>query len=116
MKEKSYEDVKQYAEMICKRYDWKLTDDEEMLESLISGLQTNFNRLGYFNCPCRDNQADAKLDKDIICPCLYAREHDVDQHGYCFCALFFRQDFDTSKPFQQIPERRPATLSRAGEE
>lgn len=110
-KEKSYQDVEKYVKMITEKYDWKLTRDEEMLDSLISGLQRNFNRLGYYNCPCRDNQGDPKLDKDIICPCEYARDHDVDVLGYCFCALFFRKDFDMSKKITQIPERRPPEKS-----
>ncbi len=106
-RQKTFEDVKKYVEMIAQRYDWDLIEDEDMLESLISGLQTNYNRLGYYNCPCRDSQADAQLDSDIICPCLYAREADVEEQGYCFCALFFRKGFDQSQPFSQIPERRP---------
>jgi len=105
--EKTYGEVQDYVQRIAERFDWKLVEDAEMLDWLVSGLQTNFNRLGYFNCPCRESQDDARADRDIICPCLYARDADVRQYGYCFCALFFRGDFDQSQPLAQIPERRP---------
>ena len=109
--QKSHADVEDYVQRITERYGWKLTDDQEMLENLVVGLQTNFNRLGYYNCPCRDTHSDAKADRDIICPCVYAREADVEEYGYCYCALFFRKDFDTAKATSQIPERRPPELS-----
>lgn len=104
---RTYDEVLEYARRICERFDWHLQTDAEMLESLIEGLQRNFNDLGYYNCPCRESAHDAKADRDIICPCLYARDADVADFGYCYCALFFRKDFDPKKATSQIPERRP---------
>jgi ferredoxin-thioredoxin reductase catalytic subunit len=106
-------DVRLYVEKIASRLNWKLNADADLLESLVEGLTSNFNRLGYYNCPCRDTQEDRTLDRDIICPCLYAREADVEEFGYCYCALFFKADYDQSKGFAMIPERRlPQNLSR----
>jgi ferredoxin-thioredoxin reductase catalytic subunit len=102
---KSLDEVRAYAERIAEKKGWKLTGRRDMLEHLLNGLMENFNRYGYYNCPCRDSQDDRKKDRDIICPCLYAREHDVDEHGYCYCALFFRKDFDPSQPIKMIPDR-----------
>lgn len=104
---RTYDEVLEYCRRICERFDWRLQTDAEMLDSLVEGLQRNFNTLGYYNCPCRESQHDAKADRDIICPCLYAREADVAEYGYCYCALFFRQDFDPARATSQIPERRP---------
>jgi ferredoxin-thioredoxin reductase catalytic chain len=105
--EKTTEDVRTYVETIARRFGWKLNDRVEMLDGLISGLTQNYSRLGYYNCPCRDSQEDRKLDSDIICPCVYAREADVDEYGHCYCALFFRKDVDMSGEITMIPERRP---------
>jgi ferredoxin-thioredoxin reductase catalytic chain len=109
---KTTDDVVRYVEAIAKRHGWKLNPHGEMLRSLVSGLLENCNRLGYYNCPCRDSQEDPKLDRDIICPCVYAREADVQEYGHCYCALFFRNDFDAARPPAMIPERRPAQPPR----
>ena len=110
---KSRGDVRLYVEKTASRLNWRLNANVEMLDTLVAGLAVNFNRLGYYNCPCRDSQADRKLDRDIICPCLYAREADMEEFGHCYCALFFRSDYDQSKGFGMIPERRPPqNLSR----
>jgi len=106
-KSKTVEDVKIYVDRIAERYTWKLNSNEEMLNYLLVGLAENFNRLGYYNCPCRDSQEDTRLDQDIICPCLYAREADVKEYGHCYCALFFRNDVDMTGEIKMIPERRP---------
>lgn len=105
-KQKTPGDVKAYVETIARRCDWKLIDRFDLLDTLVAGLTENFNRLGYYNCPCRDSQEDPKLDRDIICPCVYARKSDVEEYGRCYCALFFRKDFDMSREITMIPERR----------
>jgi ferredoxin-thioredoxin reductase catalytic chain len=104
---KTPKDVQKYVGNIAQRHGWKLNPHEEMLGILVTGLMENFNRLGYYNCPCRDSQEDSRLDRDIICPCLYAREADVEEYGHCYCALFFTKDFDMSGEITIIPERRP---------
>lgn len=106
-RKKTPQNVQKYVESIAHRYGWKLNTHEEMLGMLVTGLMKNFNRLGYYNCPCRDSQEDPKLDRDIICPCVYAREADVEEYGHCYCALFFKKDFDMSGEITMIPERRP---------
>ena len=74
--------------------------------STVEGLQQNFNRLGYYNCPCRDSVNNNKLDNDIICPCKYA-DQDIQEFGYCYCSLYFDPAFDSSIKVKMIPERRP---------
>ncbi|MHA2233295.1 MAG: ferredoxin-thioredoxin reductase catalytic domain-containing protein [Candidatus Hodarchaeales archaeon] len=106
-KQKTLEDVRAYVERIAQRNEWQLHSNfNGSLDLLVEGLQTNFNRLSYFNCPCRDSQEDPKLDRDIICPCRYA-EPDIKEYRHCFCALFFAPDFDFTRPISMIPERRP---------
>ena len=104
---KTAQDVHEYVKRVAQRQGWKVNNRQDMLDDLIDGLMVNYNRLGYYNCPCRDSQQDSKLDRDIICPCIYARKADVDEYGHCYCGLFFRKDFDMSGEIAMIPERRP---------
>jgi ferredoxin-thioredoxin reductase catalytic chain len=104
---KTIDEVRSYVERIAGKHDWKVTSHQDMLAHLLDGLRVNFNRYGYYNCPCRDSQNDRKKDRDIICPCLYARDYDVDEHGYGYGALVFRKDFDMAKPVSMIPDRHP---------
>jgi ferredoxin-thioredoxin reductase catalytic subunit len=109
-RKKSERDVHAYVQKVAQRQGWKLVSQQDMLDDLVDGLMVNYNRFGYYNCPCRDSQQDANLDRDIICPCIYAREADVAEHGHCYCGLFFRQDADMSGDIAMIPERRPLQL------
>jgi ferredoxin-thioredoxin reductase catalytic subunit len=111
-KMKTLDEVREYVRKIAKRNNWRLNSSEEMLQTLVAGLMKNYNRLGYYNCPCRDSQEDKTIDRDIICPCVYARESDVEEYGHCYCALFFSHDFDMSEEIRMIPERRPAPQNR----
>ena len=107
-KQKSLEDVKSYIKRIAERNNWVLHPNHDgTLDLLIQGLKDNFNRLGYYNCPCRESQEDPKLDRDIICPCRYAKP-DIEEHGHCYCALYFDPGFDfEGREIEMIPERRP---------
>jgi len=83
-----------------------LNPNEEMLDILFSGMQENERRFGYTSCPCRLATGNFDLDKDIVCPCDY-RDADVDEFGYCYCALYVRRDvIDGQNPPRPIPERR----------
>ena len=84
---------------------WVLCKDEAWLDGLLTGLTENKNRYNYPSCPCRLAEGTYEQDKDIICPCNYAPP-DIEEHGMCFCGLFYSLNYDSSKPFEQIPERR----------
>jgi len=104
---KTLEDTKLFAEMVAKHQRWELNRDEKLLQILREGLTTNWNRYGYFSCPCRLADGIREKDKDIICPCEYAKP-DIDEFGYCYCGLYLSKEFFASgKPTSSIPERRP---------
>ncbi|QEE15304.1 ferredoxin-thioredoxin reductase catalytic domain-containing protein [Promethearchaeum syntrophicum] len=106
-KEKNIEDTRKFVEMVAKKNAWKLTRDVEFLDSIIDGLNANYNRYGYYSCPCRDGDGVKEEDKDIICPCDYCIP-DQEEYGHCYCGLYLTQDFyDSGKETQGIPERRP---------
>jgi len=99
--------VRQRAESDAKTHGYYLNPDSEFLKNLLEGLKRNEERYGYPSCPCRLASGKLELDRDIICPCDY-RDPDVEDYGYCYCALYVRKDvFDGKTGIKPIPERRP---------
>jgi len=105
-KHKTTSEVMQFAELVAQKQNWVLNPDQELLNLLIEGLTINFNRYGYFSCPCRDADGVREEDKDILCPCDYCVP-DQEEFGHCYCGLFLTREFYKSgvEP-RSIPERR----------
>lgn len=101
---KNINDTHAFINAVSGHQGWKLNPDTGFVADLADGLTSNYNRFGYYLCPCRDGDGDRAADRDIICPCTYAPE-DILEHGRCFCALFLSASFDGSPA--PIPERRP---------
>jgi ferredoxin-thioredoxin reductase catalytic subunit len=109
--EKSLEDVRVFARSAAARFGWRLIPDDTFLEYLLEGLLANYERYGFFQCPCRDSWGDRTKDRDIACPCVYA-DPDIREYGRCFCNLFLSEDAARNDPDpRQIPERRPSEYS-----
>ena len=103
----SLEKVRQRAENDAQSHGYYLNSDPEFLMSLLEGLRQNEDRYGYPSCPCRLASGRFSSDRDIICPCDY-RDPDIEEYGYCYCALYVRKDvFEGKAPTRPIPERRP---------
>lgn len=101
--EKYYEVLKKFAptQGLILNPDW------EIVEPLLMGLLVNGERYTYRTCPCRPAAGVFEKDKDIICPCVYARP-DIEEYGACYCWLYVSRDWiDNKIPHKQIPERRP---------
>jgi len=104
---KSIADTEKFVHMVAMHNGWSLNQDGAFLDSLVEGLTVNFNRYGFYQCPCRDSWGDREKDGDIACPCDYNRP-DQKEYGHCFCGLFLTREFAASgKMPSQIPERRP---------
>ena len=106
-KQKTKEEVRKFIEMVAKKNGWYLHPDEDFLEMLIEGLQTNYNRYEYFACPCRMHEGIREKDADVICPCDYCKP-DLEEFGHCYCGLYTSEEFHKSRKMPEgIPERRP---------
>ena len=106
--EKTTADALQFIRAVADHRRWAVVGDEQFLTDLAEGLAKNYNRYGYFLCPCRDGDGDRETDKDIICPCVYAVP-DQAEYGHCFCGLFLTHGFaERGLAPQPIPERRPS--------
>ena len=106
MAEKNRDQVRIFTEMVASKQGWVLNPDPEFYGNLLSGLQSNWNRFGYFLCPCRDSEGSREADSQAICPCVWARG-DIDKYGHCYCALYLSPSFAGSgKEPSGIPDRR----------
>ena len=105
-KRKDRDETMRFVTMVADKQNWKLHPDREFLDMLVEGLMTNYNRYGYFSCPCRDADGERDRDKDIICPCEYCRP-DQEEYGHCYCGLYVTPEFfESGRTPQSIPERR----------
>jgi len=106
MSEKSLKDTKTFAEMVTVKQSWELNPDAEFTDSLLEGLTVNWNRYGYYLCPCRDTEGSREADADLLCPCSYAKP-DIAEFGHCYCALYLKAGFSSSGGIPGgIPDRR----------
>jgi ferredoxin-thioredoxin reductase catalytic subunit len=106
MKPKSLEDARLFASMVATKQGWVLNPDADFREIIVQGLCDNFNRYGYFFCPCRDSDGSREVDKDSICPCVWTKA-DLPEYGHCYCGLYLSRGFAAAGlPPASIPDRR----------
>jgi ferredoxin-thioredoxin reductase catalytic chain len=104
---KEYSDTLKFVTMVSQKNSWELHPEKVFFENIVNGLTKNYNRYGYYSCPCRDAEAEREKDKDIICPCEYCRS-DQEEFGHCYCGLYILPGFLAEGHIPvQIPERRP---------
>lgn len=104
---KSAADARRFIAAVSNHHGWKTNPDLQFVDVLARGLSTNFNRYGFYQCPCRDSWGDSAKDEDIVCPCVYC-EPDLAEYGHCYCGLFLTEERARSgKAVVSIPERRP---------
>jgi ferredoxin-thioredoxin reductase catalytic subunit len=95
MKPKTKSDTALFAAMVAAKQGWKINPDADFTGSLEEGLTTNWNRYGYYLCPCRDSDGSHEADADLICPCKYSWK-DIEEFGHCYCALYLSDSFAKS--------------------
>jgi len=107
---RTVQDVRNFAEAVASRNSWVVNGEREFTDTILAGLLTNLENLGYYQCPCRVSWDERDKDRDIICPCDYSAA-DVKEFGHCYCALFLSPEFAASgREPGSIPERRPDEL------
>jgi ferredoxin-thioredoxin reductase catalytic subunit len=109
MNSRTEEQTATFAAMVAAKQGWVLNPDSEFTQSLVAGLTVNWNRYGYYLCPCRDTEGSREADASVLCPCSPSRA-DVDEYGHCFCALYLSVRFAASGASPQgIRDRRFVT-------
>ena len=95
MPQKTTEDTRRFATMVAAKQGWELNPDTDFTDSLIEGLTVNWNRYGYYLCPCRDTEGSREADATVVCPCVFSKD-DISDFGHCFCALYLRDGFSAA--------------------
>lgn len=102
--------IEQYFETLKKfapKQGLILNNDWEIVRPLLEGLLANGERYKYRTCPCRPATGVLDKDRDIICPCEYAKA-DIEEHGACYCWLYVSEAWNAgTAPHVHVPERRP---------
>jgi ferredoxin-thioredoxin reductase catalytic subunit len=103
---KTIEQTTIFTQMVANKQGWDLNPDQAFYDTLVEGLMKNYNRYGYFLCPCRDTEGSREADKLAICPCVWAKP-DIAEYGHCYCALYLSKEFVAAgKTPKAIPDRR----------
>ena len=87
------EKIRVWAQRYAEKNGWVLDPNEQELTTVLRGLASNRARFGKQFCPCRLRSGDPKVDKKIICPCIYHRD-EIAKDGHCHCRLFFLAGYD----------------------
>lgn len=106
MNPKTLDQTRLFTRMVAQKQGWALNPDTSFYDTLVDGLTTNFNRYGYYLCPCRDSDGSREADRNAICPCVWAKL-DVPEFGNCYCALYLsKAKIDSGSAPSAIPDRR----------
>jgi ferredoxin-thioredoxin reductase catalytic subunit/glutaredoxin len=98
-------ETSKFVDASAKYKKWYVNWDNDFRQKLEEGLLTNYNKYGFYHCPCRESDG-SKSNNDIACPCRYA-EKDIKEWGQCFCGLYVSEEFYKNKVEPgSIPERR----------
>jgi len=99
-------DTRRFTEMVARKQGWALNPDPGFVDSLVEGLTVNWNRYGYYLCPCRDTEGSREADARVLCPCEFSWK-DIEEQGHCYCALYLSPGFAASgREPTGIPDRR----------
>jgi len=70
----------------------RLTENEEDVNMLSSGVLENLKNKGFRYCPCRVPSGDRAKDMALICPCNFTRQKNWSELGECWCGLFKKKE------------------------
>ena len=103
---KTIEQTTVFTQMVANKQGWALNPDKAFYDTLVEGLTKNYNRYGYFLCPCRDTEGSREADRPALCPCIWSKP-DIAEYGHRYCALYLSKEFVTAgKTPKPIPDRR----------
>jgi Ferredoxin-thioredoxin reductase, catalytic subunit len=106
MPPKTIDQTATFASMVAAKQLWVVNPDASFTGDLLEGLTVNWNRYGYYLCPCRDTEGSREADAKVICPCAPSWD-DIAERGHCYCALYLSPSFAASgAPPSSIPDRR----------
>jgi ferredoxin-thioredoxin reductase catalytic subunit len=88
--DKEGEELKAKFQKYADSEGFKLNPNEKALEGVLNGLLRNKKFKGDIYCPCRMVTGDKKVDKKIVCPCVY-HQGEIELQDHCKCTLFWKK-------------------------
>ncbi|MFA5312313.1 MAG: ferredoxin-thioredoxin reductase catalytic domain-containing protein [Methanomassiliicoccales archaeon] len=70
----------------------RLTENDDEMKMLCSGVRENLRNRGLRYCPCRIPSGDELKDQALICPCNFTKQKNWSELGECWCGLFKKME------------------------
>jgi ferredoxin-thioredoxin reductase catalytic subunit len=80
----NYQRLKDVAE----QHGLMLNPDEARVAKVVGLMAQNYDTVGEWICPCKQQHKPPQLGKDKTCPCPEWLDEIANQ-GHCYCRLFF---------------------------
>ena len=65
-----------------------LNPDEARVQKVVGLMAQNFDAVGEWICPCKQQHKPLEKGKDRTCPCPEWLD-EIARDGHCYCRLFF---------------------------
>jgi ferredoxin-thioredoxin reductase catalytic subunit len=65
-----------------------LNPDPERVKKVVGLMADNYDAVGEWICPCKQQHKPPERGKDKTCPCPEWLE-EIERDGQCYCRLFF---------------------------
>jgi ferredoxin-thioredoxin reductase catalytic subunit len=64
-----------------------LNPDPERVKKVVGLMTANFEAVGEYICPCKQQNKPPVKGADTLCPCP-EMGMEIEESGHCFCRLF----------------------------
>lgn len=87
----AYETNLARLDAIARQQGLVLNPDVARVQKVVGLMTANFQAVGEYICPCKQEHKPAQKGMDKTCPCPEWLI-EVAQDGHCYCRLFFSSD------------------------
>jgi ferredoxin-thioredoxin reductase catalytic subunit len=84
--------VASWKDFVERNGEIRLTESDEEIEMLRSGVLENLKNKGFRYCPCRIPSGNQLRDQALICPCNFTKQKNWGELGECWCGLFKKKE------------------------
>ena len=90
-----------FTDKVCSQFGFVYNPDAEINQGIQFGLTRNKLMHGKRYCPCffvlTPEQEEQNGEKNRICPCKPALEHEIPNDGVCHCQIFCTPEFASAQ-------------------
>jgi ferredoxin-thioredoxin reductase catalytic subunit len=87
----TYTECLHRAQRIAQENGFKLNSDGERVQKVVGLMADNYDAVGEWICPCKQQHKPPVKSADKVCPCPEWIE-EIRRDGSCFCKLFFAEE------------------------